>query len=152
MKYLKKNTVKLCNSCIANNISKINKEKFIKNLKRIKIVIKKRNAYRIENAKSKASFIKPVYKLMKIETWVQSQVESYQRLKKWYLMPPCLTLSIIRYGSRVKWSNPGKGVAPSPTPWCSKLSKREPSGHPRLWSPTFINNNKMNNINNNRII
>ena len=40
-----------------------------------------------------------------------------QRLKKWYLMPPCLTLSIIRSGSRVKWSNPGKGVAPSPTPW-----------------------------------
>ena len=35
-------------------------------------------------------------------------VQSYQRLKKWYLMPPCLTLSIIRYGSRVKWSNPGK--------------------------------------------
>ena len=72
------------------------------------------------------------------ETWVQSQVESYQRLKKWYLMPPCLTLSIIRYGSRVKWSNPGRGVAPSPTPWCSKLSKREPSGHPRLWSPTLL--------------
>ena len=72
------------------------------------------------------------------EIWVQSQVESYQRLKKWYLMPPCLTLSIIRYGSRVKWSNPGKGVAPSPTPRCSKLSKREPSGHPRLWSPTYI--------------
>ena len=72
------------------------------------------------------------------ETWVQSQVESYQRLKKWYLMAPCLTLSIIRYGSRVKWSNPGKGVEPSPTPWCSKLSKREPSGHPRLWSPTLL--------------
>ena len=30
------------------------------------------------------------------EIWFQSQVESYQRLKKWYLMPPCLTLSIIR--------------------------------------------------------
>ena len=72
------------------------------------------------------------------ETWVQSQVESYQRLKKWYLMPFCLTLSIIRYRSRVKWSNPGKGVAPSPTPWCSKLSKREPSGHPRLRSPTLL--------------
>ena len=57
------------------------------------------------------------------ETWVQSQVESYQRLKKWYLMPPCLTLSIVRYGSRVKWSNPGKGVAPSPTPWCSSYRK-----------------------------
>ena len=26
----------------------------------------------------------------------QSHVESYQRLKKWYLMPPCLTFSIIR--------------------------------------------------------
>ena len=29
-------------------------------------------------------------------------------------MPPCLTLSIIRYGSKVKWSNPEKGVAPFP--------------------------------------
>ena len=40
-------------------------------------------------------------------------------LKKWDLIPPCLTLSIIRYISRVKWSNPGKGVAPPPTLWCS---------------------------------
>ena len=31
-----------------------------------------------------------------------SHVEAYQRLKKLYLMPPCLTLSIIRYVSRVK--------------------------------------------------
>ena len=30
--------------------------------------------------------------------------------KKWYLLPPSLTLSIIRYGSMVKWSNPGNGV------------------------------------------
>ena len=29
----------------------------------------------------------------------------------------------IRYGSRVKWSNPGNGVAPSPTPWCSSYRK-----------------------------
>ena len=57
------------------------------------------------------------------ETWVQSQVESYQILLKWNLIPPCLTLSIIRYGSRVKWSNPGNGVAPSPTPWCSSYRK-----------------------------
>ena len=57
------------------------------------------------------------------ETWVQSQVESYQRLWKWYLMPPCLKLSIIRYGSRVKWVKPGKGVAPSPIPWCSSYQK-----------------------------
>ena len=35
----------------------------------------------------------------------------------------CLTLNIIRYGSRVKWRNPGKGVAPSPTPWCSSYQK-----------------------------
>ena len=50
---------------------------------------------------------------------VRSQVKSYQRLKKWYLIPPCLTLGNIRYVSRVKWSNPGKGVAPSHTPRCS---------------------------------
>ena len=37
--------------------------------------------------------------------------------------PPCLTLSNIRYVSRVKWSNPGKGVAPSPTPRCSSYWK-----------------------------
>ena len=57
------------------------------------------------------------------ETWIQSHVESYQRLKKWYLMPPCLTLSIITYGSRVKWVNPGKGVVPFPTPWCNSYQK-----------------------------
>ena len=39
--------------------------------------------------------------------------------KKWYLMPPCLTLSTIKYVSRVKWRNQGKGVAPSPMPCCS---------------------------------
>ena len=41
------------------------------------------------------------------------------RLKKWYLISPCLTLGIIRYILRVKWCNPRKGVAPFPTPWCS---------------------------------
>ena len=53
--------------------------------------------------------------------WVaqKTRVEANQRLKKWYLLPPCLTLRIIRYVSRVKCSNPGKGEAPSPTPWCS---------------------------------
>ena len=53
------------------------------------------------------------------ETRVQSQVVSYQKLKKWYLIILCLTLSIIRYVSRVKWSNPGEGIAPSSTPRCS---------------------------------
>ena len=35
------------------------------------------------------------------------------------ILDTSLTLNNIRYVSRVKWSNPGKGVAPSPTPWCS---------------------------------
>ena len=52
---------------------------------------------------------------MALDIGVQSQVESYQRLKKWYLISPSLTLSIIRYVSREKWSNPRKGVAPFPT-------------------------------------
>ena len=38
-------------------------------------------------------------------------------------MLPCLTLSIIRNISRVKWSNPGNGVAPSPIPHCSSYWK-----------------------------
>ena len=57
------------------------------------------------------------------ETWVQIQVASYQRLLKWYLMLHYLTLSNIKYVSRVKWSNPGKGVVPSPTPRCSSYLK-----------------------------
>ena len=57
------------------------------------------------------------------KTGFQSQVTSYQRLLKWYLIPPCLTPSNIRYVSRVKWSNPGKGVTPSPTLRCSSYSK-----------------------------
>ena len=57
-------------------------------------------------------FISPMAR----ETRVQSKVESYQKLKKSYLMSLCLTLTIIRYRSRVKWSNIAKGVAPSATP------------------------------------
>ena len=54
--------------------------------------------------------------------------------KKWYLIFPCLTLSIIRYVSRVKWSNPGKGVAPSLTPQYSSYWK----GSHWLRSPTLL--------------
>ena len=57
------------------------------------------------------------------ETRVQSLGESYQRPKKWNLTPPCLILSIMRFVSRVKWSSPGKGVVPSPMPWCSSYWK-----------------------------
>ena len=42
------------------------------------------------------------------EVGVQSQVESYQRLKTSYLIHPFLALSIIKYVSRVKWINLGK--------------------------------------------
>ena len=47
------------------------------------------------------------------ETRVQSQVESYLRLKKWYLVPPCLTLSIIRYGSKLGGAIQGKELCPT---------------------------------------
>ena len=45
------------------------------------------------------------------------------KTQKWYLIPPCLTLSIIRYGSRVKWNNPGKGLATSHTLRCCSYWK-----------------------------
>ena len=57
------------------------------------------------------------------ETGVQSQVESYQRLKKWYLIPRCLTFSIIRYVAREKWSNLGKRVVPTLIPQCCSFWK-----------------------------
>ena len=38
----------------------------------------------------------------------------YQILKKWYSITPSLTLTTIKYVSRVKWNNPGEGVAPFP--------------------------------------
>ena len=34
-------------------------------------------------------------------------------------IPGCITLSIIKYRSRGKWSNPRKRVMLSPTPWCT---------------------------------
>ena len=48
------------------------------------------------------SFFKTLFEIKVVQmtsfksSGIQSQVESYQR---WYLMLPCLTLSIIRYGS-----------------------------------------------------
>ena len=35
------------------------------------------------------------------KTGLQSQAESYKKLKIWYLMPHCLTLNIIKYRSKV---------------------------------------------------
>ena len=66
------------------------------------------------------------------ETGVESPGPVMPKTQKAYLMPLYLTPSIIRYGSRVKWSNPWNRVAPSPT------LKRKLSGHPRLWSPNLL--------------
>ena len=69
-------------------------------------------------------------------------VKSYRRLRKSYILSPCLPLSIIRYGSRVKWSNHGKGVAPSPIPrWSSnwKGSLRIPLDNgPQFCFDTYV--------------
>ena len=48
------------------------------------------------------------------------------KTQKWYLIFLFLRLSIIRYISRVKWvkwSNPGRGVVPSPASRCSSYWK-----------------------------
>ena len=60
---------------------------------------------------------------MALWTGVQSQVKSYQRLKKWYLIPLFLTLSIIRLILGIKWSSPGEEVASSPTTQSSSYWK-----------------------------
>ena len=52
------------------------------------------------------------------ETWL-----CHTKNSKMVLDYPCFTVSIMRHGSRVKWSNPGKVIAPSPTPWCSTYRK-----------------------------
>ena len=49
---------------------------------------------------------------------VQSQVRHTKDFKN-HTLPTCLTLSNVRYVSRVKWSNPWKGVTPCPIPLCS---------------------------------
>ena len=46
------------------------------------------------------------------------------KTQKWYLKPHRVLLSIIRYGSRAKWSKPENRVAPSPTLRCSSYWKR----------------------------
>ena len=82
------------------------------------------------------------------KTGIQSQVESYQRHKKWYLMLPCLTLCIIRYGSRIKWTNPGEGEAPFHTSSCNRYWKSSlrvthwPSTEPSIKRCTSVNKRK----------
>ena len=63
---------------------------------------------------------------------------SHTKDSKIVLDAALLTLCIIRYVSRIKWSNPGGGVAPSPSPRFKSYGKRKPSGHPRLRSLTYF--------------
>ena len=51
-------------------------------------------------------------------------------------------LSTQHYKMRVKLSNPGNGLAPSPTLRCRSYWKRKPSGRPRLRSPTYLYENE----------
>ena len=46
-----------------------------------------------------------------------------QRPRRSGFNPRSKTQKIMWYRSRVKWSKLGKGVAPSPTPWCSSYWK-----------------------------
>ena len=45
------------------------------------------------------------------------------KTQKMVLDASLLNTQHYKVRSRVKWSNPGKGVAPSPTPWCSSYRK-----------------------------
>ena len=60
------------------------------------------------------------------------------KTQKMVLVAILLNTQHYKVLSRVKWSHPGKGVAPFPTPWCSSYRKRELSGHPGLRSPTLL--------------
>ena len=71
------------------------------------------------------------------ETWVQSQVESYQSLKKWCLMPPCLT-QYYRVRIKGKMEQSRERSSAFTYSLVLYLSIREPSGHLRLWSPTSL--------------
>ena len=61
------------------------------------------------------------------ETRVQSQVESYQRLKKMVLDTTLLTTQHYKVRIKCKWSNLRKGVAPFLTHRCSSYWKGGPS-------------------------
>ena len=57
------------------------------------------------------------------ETGVQSQVESYQRLKKMVLDAALLNTQHFKVWIKGKEEHPGNGVAPSPTSRCNSYWK-----------------------------
>ena len=52
------------------------------------------------------------------ETRVQSEVESYQKLKQRYLIPPSLNTQHYKVRIKGKCINVGKGIVPYPTRGC----------------------------------
>ena len=60
---------------------------------------------------------------MAAKAWVQSQVESYQRLKKIVLDATLLNTQHFKVRIKDKVEQSGKGVAPYPTPLCSSYLK-----------------------------
>ena len=57
------------------------------------------------------------------ETWVQSQVESYKRLKKMIFDASLLNTQHYKVRIKGKVEQSREGVAPSPTHWCSSYRK-----------------------------
>ena len=85
-----------------------------------------------------------------IPSWVTPKTQ------KCYLMPPCLILRIIRYSSRVKWSNPEKDVASSLTLCCCSYRKGIPQvtldyGHQLYFYFTYSFTVKNGSISNNSV-
>ena len=57
------------------------------------------------------------------ETWVQSQVESDQRLKKMVIDASLLNTQHYKVRIKGKVEQSREGVAPCPTTWCSSYRK-----------------------------
>ena len=64
-----------------------------------------------------------IYKYIARESWVQSQVESYQKLKKWYLMSLCIYTQHHKVQIKGNVSQSWERSNASATPWCSSYRK-----------------------------
>ena len=70
------------------------------------------------------------------ETGVQSKGESYERLKKWFLMPPCTQYFEVWIKSKRWYSVKWGGTLPYAS--VLKLLKRKLSGHSDYSRPTYL--------------
>ena len=72
------------------------------------------------------------------ETGIQSQVKSYQRLKKWYLIPLCFNTQHYKVHIKGKVKQSRRRSSALPYTLVQQLLKRELSGRPRLQSPSLL--------------